>query len=234
MVEQGDCAFTVYETDRVPGEVLSQVKAVFAENYRDANIGYLEKNLGKLRFLSIARDPTGTTAGFSLGEARVMDLPRLPRATVNLAGLCCVSGPFRRHGLFGKLEGLCREASQVPSAERMLSCGRTAHPASFRGMARNPSGVPKRGHRPTEWQKEVGIAVAEAYGSPGFDAETFVVKGSGTPIGWPVIEIEATPEEWELFAPVDRAKGDSLLGIAWNPTPPEGWVEHGRVSESRP
>jgi hypothetical protein len=38
-----------------------------------------------------------------------------------------------------------------------------------------------------------------------------------------VIDIDATPEEWEMFKSVDRAKGDSLLGIAWNPTPPEGW-----------
>ena len=76
---------------------------------------------------------------------------------------------------------------------------------------------------PNEWQREVGAAIAEAYGSPGFDPETFVVSGSGVPIGWPVMEIEAAPEEWEVFEHVDRSKGDSLLGIRWVDTAPEGW-----------
>ena len=223
MAEPG-FTFAVYETQSVPDDVFEGVKRVFGQNYRDANFAYLEKNLGKLRFLSTACDAEGNMAGFALGEARVMDLPRAPKTNVNLAGLCCVGMPYRRHGLFGKLEGLAREGCEMPPADRWLSCGRTAHPASFRGMMRNPSGVPRRGQVPTEWQQEIGIAIAEAYGSPGFDPLTFVVKGSGVPIGWPVIEIEATPEEWEMFGPVDRANGDSLLGIAWNPTAPEGWL----------
>ena len=216
-------SFQVYATDHVPAAVLESVQGVFAENYRDANLAYLEKNLGKLRFLSTAVAPDGSLAGFSLGEARVMDLPGVSQATVHLAGLCCVSPAHRRQKLFGKLEGLAREACHVAPAERVLACGRTAHPASFRNFFRNPNAVPRPGHVPTAWQQAVGVAVAEAYGSPGFDPLTFVVKGSGTPIGWPVIDIDATPEEWEMFKSVDRAKGDSLLGIAWNPTPPEGW-----------
>jgi hypothetical protein len=95
-------------------------------------------------------------------------------------------------------------------------------------MSRNPSAVPRRGHRPTRWQRAVGTAIAEAYGSPGFDPETFVVRGSGRPVGFPAIEIDATPEEWDLFAPVNRQAGDSLLGIAWNPDAPAGWSEDDR------
>ena len=217
--------FRVWQTDSVPDEIVQQVKVVFAENYRDANETYLDKNLGKLRFLTTGHHRDGRMAGFALGECRVIDLPRLPAAVVNLAGLCCVSPDFRRHGLFGRLEGLALGAYAPPPAERYLSCGRCAHPASFRNFFRNLAAVPHRSHAPTEWQKEVGTAVAEAYGSPGFDPETFVVKGSGIPIGWPLIEIEATPEEWEMFAAVDRTKGDSLLGIAWAPGPPEGWLD---------
>jgi hypothetical protein len=141
--------------------------------------------------------------------------------------LCCVSPAYRRHRLFGTLEGLALgargELAQVQ--ERALSAGRMAHPASFRGMAANPSTVPRRGVTPTPWQQEVGIAIAEAYGSPGFDPLTFRVHGSGVPIGWPIIEIEATPEEWEPFATVDRSKGDSLLGLSWGNNPPPGWNE---------
>lgn len=216
---------TVGETGSVPTGTFEDVKRLFSENYRDANIAYLEKNLGKLRYLSTATDADGVMAGFALAEARVIDLPRAPASNVHLAGLCCVGISYRRHGLFRKLEAAAMAANPLPPAPRSLSCGRTAHPASFRNFFSNPAAVPHRSHRPTEWQKEVGIAIAEAYGSPGFDPETFVVKGSGAPIGWPVIEIEATAEEWKMFKHVDRAKGDSLLGIAWQPTPPEGWME---------
>ena len=220
-------AFAVFPTDRVPEETFTAVRRLFAENYRDANLAYLERNLGKLRFLSTATTANGELAGFALGEARVIDLPRAPKTNVHLAGLCCVGTAYRRHGLFRRLEGFALGARALPPAQRSLSCGRTAHPASFRGFFSNPAAVPHLGRRPTDWQREVGVSIAEAYGSPGFDPETFVVKGSGTPIGWPVIDIEATPEEWEMFKPVDRAKGDSLLGIAWRPAPPEGWLESG-------
>ncbi len=215
----------VTQTDSIPDSLLAEVLAVFAENYREANATYLEKNLGKLRFIATARDAaSGQLAGFGLGESRVMDLPRLPGSVVNLAGLCCVGQEYRRHGLFSTLIGYALGAYQPPPAERRLSCGRCAHPASFRGFWVDSNAVPRPGKRPTGWQQEVGLAIAEAYGSPGFDPETFVVKGSGTPIGWPVIDIEATPAEWEMFRPVDRSRGDSLLGIAWRPDSPSGWL----------
>ena len=218
-------AFDLFETDRVPEDVLAGVHGLFAENYREANHAYLEKNLGKLKHLSVARAPDGRIAGFALGEFRRVDLPRAPGTDVSLAGLCCVSPDFRRHGLFGKLEGIAIGRPAPGEGGPYLSAGRTAHPASFRNFFRNPNAVPHAGRRPTAWQREVGVAVAEAYGSPGFDPETFVVKGSGVPIGWPVIDIEATPEEWAMFERVDRAKGDSLLGIAWSPATPAGWLE---------
>ncbi len=227
MVEGDGVAFVleVLQTDRVDAATFAEVKAVFGENYRDANQAYLEKNLGKLRYLSVARAPDGRMAGFALAEARVIDLPRLPASNVHLAGLCCVSPDFRRHGLFGRLEGLALGANKLPPADRYLSCGRTAHPVSFRNFFKNPAAVPRSGTTPTEWQQAVGVAITEAYGSTGFDPLTFVVKGSGVPIGWPVIEVEATAAEWEMFKAVDRSKGDSLLGIAWNPGPPEGWMD---------
>jgi hypothetical protein len=97
-----------------------------------------------------------------------------------------------------------------------------AHPGSFRTMSANPTVVPRPGIHPTPWQQAVGAAIAAAYGS-GFEPETFVCRGSGAPIGYPLIELDCTPEEWELFVPVDRSKGDSLLGISWSPDAPPGW-----------
>lgn len=217
-----DFTFRVVATTRIGEDDLSAVKALFAENYQAANLAYLEKSLGKLRYLAMATDPAGTPAGFALGESRILDLPLLPGTTVRLAGLCCVGAAYRRQGLFGRLETLALAEGRLSTGERSLSTGRMAHPASFRGMSQNPWVVPRRGVRPTRWQQAVGAAIAAAYGSP-FDPETFVCKGSGVPIGYPVIELDCAPDEWELFAPVDRSKGDSLLGMAWTPTSPPGW-----------
>jgi hypothetical protein len=225
MTEPSEFTLELFETANVPSDVFAGVQQLFAGNYREANQAYLEKNLGKLRHLSVARAADGRLAGFALGEFRVIDLPRAPQTGVRLAGLCCVGTEFRRHGLFGKLETLAIGVPRESAQKLHLSAGRTAHPASFRNFFRNPAAVPHAGRRPSQWQQEVGAAVAEAYGSPGFDPETFVVKGSGVPIGWPVIEVEATSEEWEMFTAVDRAKGDSLLGIAWYPEAPVGWLE---------
>ena len=111
----------------------------------------------------------------------------------------------------------------VVSEGRWLTCGRMAHPGAFRLMASNPTCLPRPGRTPTPWQQEVGQAVADIYGVENFDPETFVCVGSGKPIGYPVIELEAEEDEWEVFKPVDRDRGDALLGIAWTPTAPEDW-----------
>lgn len=201
---------------------ISLVMTLFEENYREANRPYLERSLGTLKYTTIA-EHRGTPAAFALGEARVMDLPRLPRQPVTLAGICCVSPRFRRRGLFGEVEMRSLRAAQLAFTGRFLACGRMAHPASFRVMMRNTSVVPRPGLTPSDWHQAVGTAIAAAYGVPEFDPLTFVCKGTGHPIGYPIMEIDATEEEWALFRCVDRSRGDSLLGISWSPDPPERW-----------
>lgn len=222
-----DLQISVVPTAQLAPADRDAILELFRQNYRDANAAYLEKSLHVLAFAAIARDPSGRPAGFALGEPRVIDLPRLPAQPVRLAGLCCVDPAFRRQGLFRRLEGAVLDARPLPPAPRWLSAGRMAHPASFRTMSANPTVVPRRGRTPTRWQQEVGSAIAAAYGTASFDPQTFVCRGTGQPIGWPIIEIDATPEEWELFRPVDRSRGDSLLGIAWNPDAPPGWDDPG-------
>lgn len=222
-----DPDFTSFQFATLPAERLSsaqreRVLALFHACYRQANAAYLERSLENLGYVSLA-ERDGETAGFALGDARVIDLPRLPRQLVVLAGLCCVLPEFRRHGLFMELERHAVMAAEPPPAKRVLNCGRMAHPAAFRTMSPNPGVVPARGVLPTAWQREVGQAIAGVYGVHEFDPQTFVCKGSGAPIGYPVIEVEVAPEEWEVFRAVSRGRGDSLLGIAWSPSAPPGW-----------
>ncbi len=195
--------------------------ALFDLAYRQANHAYLEKSLGKLRFVALAMHGD-VPAGFALGELRVMDLPRLPQQDVVFAGICCIDSQFRRRGLFGALERAAVMAAGIVPRSRMLSVGRMAHPASFRVMNRETR-VPRPGVEPTPWQQEVGQAIADAYGVPHFDPKTFVCHGSGEPIGYPNIEMDLEPEEWQVFEHVDRDRGDSLLGLSWMPDAPDGW-----------
>lgn len=200
----------------------AEIMALFRATYREANEAYLGQSLEKFRFLATARE-AGGLAGFALGESRIVDLPGLPQQAVALAGICCVDERFRRRGLFRRLETAAFLAAGIDLGPRMLSCGRVAHPASFRTMTTHSSHVPRRGVAPTAWQREVGIAVAAAYGVADFDPGTFVCRGGGSPIGYPLLDIEVRPEEWEAFVNVDRSRGDSLLGLCWFPDAPPGW-----------
>jgi hypothetical protein len=214
--------FDVVATSDLGECALARVLGLFRASYRTANEAYLRRSLTRLRFIATATS-ADALAGFALGEMRIMDLPRLPRQAVALAGICCVDAGFRRRGLFRELERRAFLAAGIAVEPRVLSCGRMAHPASFRTFNWNPTHVPKRGIRPTPWQQEIGATIAAAYGVSGFDPETFVCIGSGTPIGYPCIDMDVQPEEWDVFAPVNRDLGDSLLGFFWVPDAPEGW-----------
>lgn len=219
--------FSAFEFRTVEAASLSEgdreiIFSLFDVAYRQANHAYLEKSLHRLRYLAIATEGA-RPAGFALADARVIDLPRLLATTVILAGICCIDPACRRRGLFSQLERLAAMASGVRPTGRVLTAGRMAHPASYRLMSRNPAAVPRPGVVPTAWQQQVGAAIAEAYGVEEFDRATFVCRGGGVPIGYPVIEIDVPPEEWVVFRPVNRDQGDSLLGISWMGGPPEGW-----------
>lgn len=212
--------FEVVEAAALTAARRAQVLDLFAAGYRDGDAAYLAASMERLRRVVLALDGE-VLAGFGLADVRVLDLPRLPRTLVRMAGIACVAASHRRRrvmvGLMGR--GLMSEA---PGA-RSLVTGRMAHPATFRMMTALPHAVPRLGLTPSPWHREIGAGLAAAYGAQAFDPDTFVCRGRGTPIGWPAVEIEATPEEWALFAPVDRARGDSLLGFAWLGDPPDGW-----------
>lgn len=213
----------VIQTAELTAADLHTIHDLFDTAYEQANHDYLDQSLTKLRFLALAHDQI-TPVGFALADAVITPLPRMAEPQcVLLAGICCIDPGYRRLGLFAHLESLAiRESGLVRPGSRSLACGRMAHPASFRILRGNPTAVPKYGQDPSEWQKEVGLRVAELYGVH-LDPETFVVIGKGKPIGYPKIDITVEEEEWLPFRSVNRDRGDSLLGIGWNPDAPEGW-----------
>ncbi len=218
---------TVTTADVSPDDV-ALMHELFDACYREANHEHLDKSRGVLRHVTFAwRD--GRPAAFGLADSLIVDLPRLPQQRLTLGGLCCVLPDFRRHGLFGALMARSIVAGDMRSPGRMLTVGRMAHPGAFRMLSVRPGIVPKPGVTPTAWQREVGQTVADIYGVENFDPATFVCVGSGKPIGYPVMELTAEEHEWDVFDPVDRDRGDALLGIAWNPDPPEGWEASGAL-----
>jgi hypothetical protein len=214
--------FRVVATSTLDERSIAPVLALFRASYRAANEDYLRASFARLPFLATA-SAGGALIGFALGEMRQMDLPRLPQQAVALAGICCVDPRFRRRGLFRELESRAFATCGVVPGRRVLYCGRVAHPASFRTMTANPTHIPKRGASPTAWQREIGAIIAETFGVKRFDGRTFTCIGNGSPVGYPIMEMETRPEEWEVFAAVDRSRGDSLLGLCWMPDAPRGW-----------
>ena len=218
----GGFEFEVLEARTLSSSRRAELLALFEASYRDANATFLDRSLATLRHVALAyRDEL--PVGFALGEIRVMDLPRLSDQVVHLAGICCIAPEFRRRGLLIKLELLAAAAAEAPEAERRLFCGRMAHPAALRSIGRLPGIVPRADRSPTVGQQEVGTTIAEAYGAHDFDPRTFVCIGDGRPGGYPRIEFDVEPHEWKVFEPVDRARGDALLGLAWGPDPPPEW-----------
>lgn len=214
--------FEVLESTSISARHRERLLGLFQANYSAANPVFLEKSLAVLRQVAFAYHE-GEAIGFAMGESRWMDLPRLPEQLVNLAGLCCIAPDFRRRGLFGELTKRAMSLDAPLEQTRRLFCGRMAHPAAFRTIARLAKTVPSPGVRPTPWQQEVGRAIAETYRVFDFDPETFICMGDGRPIGYPRMEFDVEPWEWEAFASVDRDRGDSLLAIAWLPDDPPGW-----------
>ena len=216
-------------TGSISPDLRDDLHRIFDETYLAANHDFLDRALGRFAHLAVARAGgegtvgEDTTVGFAIAEMRALDLPRLGTQPVVLAGLCCVQAAYRRQGLFRRLEVHAATAGALPGAERLLSAGRMAHPVSFRVMSRLPTAVPRPDRPPTEWQQEIAAVVAAALGIERFDPETFVCTGDGTPIGTPILDIDVTAEEWKVFAPVDRSRGDALLGMCWFPDAPTGW-----------
>ena len=115
------------------------------------------------------------------------------------------------------------EGTDGHGGERLLLAGRMAHPASLRITSANPGALPRLGVVPSPFQQEVARMVASCYAVEDFDPLTFVCRGPGRPIGYPRIDIDADAQEWELFASVDRDRGESLLALSWIPDAPPGW-----------
>lgn len=227
-----DVEVRVLRAPAITPEEHTAIFEVFDASYRQANHEYLQRSIDRIGLLALGTIE-GRAVAYAISHTRWMDLPGFDEPQlVALHGMRCVLPEYRHRGVNGRLTGAL-EAAMKSELEvigrkhaRQLSCGRHGH-ASRTGTApaaatSNQRTVPLPGQPPTPWQQAVGLAVADAYGST-LDPETFVCVGSGTPIGYPNEEFEPTEAERQVYAPVDRDRGDNLLVITWSPDAPPGW-----------
>jgi hypothetical protein len=217
-------AIDVFATSELAAEDTAGVHRVFDAAYVDGDHSYLDAQLSTLASIAVARGQEGIV-GFALSDARVVDLPRLPQQVVRTAGLACVLSAHKRKGISARLESMAMAAGDVPASVHTLLAGRFAHPAGTNHLRRRVDLVPRLSGRPSAWQREVAIGIAAMLGVASFDAESFVCRGPGRPVGRNVIDVDDADAEAEadLFSAVDRGRGDTLLGLWWT-TPPPGWT----------
>ena len=203
---------------------VDQILALFDAAYADADHSYLLSSFEVMEWIALATSGP-VLAGFAIGEAKLVDLPRIEgRCPVATYGISCIDDSFRRMGLFTRLEKAVVGANGVLQPDTpYLHCGRTAHPATYRFLRNIGVGCLPDPDRPlSTWHMETVEAVAALYGSKVYPG-TCVVVGKGKPIGFPRITVEATDAELSLFKDVDRNRGDALLAMSWSPEAPAGW-----------
>lgn len=223
----GDIEVRVEHASTLTSEDRAAAHDVFAASYDQPNHEYLDRSIDRIGMLAVAFDEAGDAIGYAISRGHWLPLPRFDQPQlVILHGMRCVTPNYRHRGVSvltnaAVTEAMREEIAEVGRPKRQLECGRYGH-ASRAGGRNDTKSVPHVGASPTAWQRDVGLMIADAYGS-NLDPETFVCVGSGTPIGYANVEFEATEAERAAFAPVNRARGDNLLVIAWQPDAPPGW-----------
>jgi hypothetical protein len=112
-----------------------------------------------------------------------------------------------------------RAAISFPD-EDVLVAGRIAHPALYQLFGTLQEPVPRPGYRASGEDRAWGRRLAKRFGCDGnYDDRAFRSAGNGTPEPKLDIDLGVEPEPGiqELLAPVDPAKGDTLIAFGWAP-----------------
>jgi hypothetical protein len=112
-----------------------------------------------------------------------------------------------------------RAAISFPD-EDVLVAGRIAHPALYQLFGTLQEPCPRPGYKASGEDRAWGRRLAKRFGCDGnYDDRAFRSAGNGAPE--PKLDIpladEPEPEVQELLAPVDPAKGDTLIAFGWAP-----------------
>jgi hypothetical protein len=112
-----------------------------------------------------------------------------------------------------------RAAISFPD-EDVLVAGRIAHPGLYQLFGGLQEPCPRPGYRASGEDRAWGRRLAKRFGCDDrYDDRAFRSEGNGTPE--PKLDIvlggDPEPEVAELLAPLDPAKGDTLIAFGWAP-----------------
>lgn len=208
---------------------LRGIHDLFDRAYRDGDHSYLHAQLARLALGLAWQD--GSVIGFNLAGKFRVDLPIVGARCLWSQGLTCVDPTTQRRGVARNLPAVT-ERGFVETSEHDAYVARYAHPASLLGSlqingspwpGRNVEEMSSSYSSATAVQRLVGRAVAAHLGSDDYDEDHWVCRGTGRPVGDPVVSIDAPSGAWEFFSSADRARGDTVLGLHWATDPPASW-----------
>jgi hypothetical protein len=153
--------------------------------------------------------------GFLFGS-----LERIGGTPCVLWGLGAATVPETRPILEAMTTELYRRAAISFPDEDVLVAGRIANPALYQLFRELQEPVPRPGYRASGEDRAWGRRLAKRFGCDDrYDDRAFRSAGNGTPEAKLDIPLdgEPGPEVAELLAPVDPAKGDTLIAFGWAP-----------------
>jgi hypothetical protein len=206
------------------------IRDCFASAFRGADGGHLDRRFAVLSTIGLDwRD--GRLLGFSAVGMREADLPFVGHRSFLDCGLTCVDPGAQEAGISNAVGTIAMQHTpfDLPNEFALLNFATPVMlRAAFRfGTAAWPGTdieqVAAAMANPTRAQRAVGQAIADLFGAKSYDAEHWVMRAV-QPFGESGTDPhDLEPGYGELFRHVDRAAGDTLLGMFWWNDPPPAW-----------
>lgn len=187
-----------------------------AEGAQELGVGALSKEAEQWVLVTTARE-NDKLKGFVFST-----LERIGGTPSVLVGVASVKRSSKRDTtLRAMVQELLRRAVLAFPDEDVLIGARFADPAGFEAYRQLDDIVPRPGHKASGEERAWGRRLAKRFGidSSAYDDRSFVAKGDGSLTC--ILDHESLkPENFdaevvELFASVDAARGDSLIGFGW-------------------
>jgi hypothetical protein len=194
---------------------LSEMADLSAEGPASFDVGFLSKQREDWVLITRATDG-GRLAGFSF-----CTLERIGGTPSLLVGLASVKRSSKRESALRALMGdQYRRAVLAFPDEDVLVGTRLREPSAFAAFRGLEEVVPRPGHRPTGEERAWGRRLAKRFGAEGrIDDRAFVLAGDGSTTGF--LDFSGAkpdtvgPEVASFFAPLDLARGDTLVAFGW-------------------
>lgn len=224
----GDIEISMQHPNATTPDERSAVLGLFERSFGDADPRHLLPQFERMNEMLVMRDAE-QLIGFGFSRTEQLSLPVLGPTWIGSSGTVCVDPAYRRLGL---ADGATMMTNVALRPDPSMLIFHFATPVTIHAALRNLD-APWPGRdvhemeaayaAPTATQRAVGEFLADDAGASGYDADNWVLIGDGHPSGHAVEPDRLDPAYGRLFAPVDRTRGDTLLGPFWLVEPPEAW-----------